>query len=186
VDRTGPSITLVLLEGLSGECTPGGLLADHLADGIVGPEDSAGGLGGGAKACFAIAECVDGFDLADDISMSAEPMEDATKRIFKRSDASSEAAEDSVGPAQGEDHVKGFTGGDRLLPPGDDLGEKSGIVYRLPAPALHLLEGGAGVFEPALVVPEYPAAWIGNPGEVGKGFRKDAEGQVASGGGGRG
>ena len=54
-----------------------------------------------------------------------------------------------------------------------------GVVDLLPAPALHLLEGGAGVVEPALVVPEDPAGGVGHPGELGDVVGQGAEASFA-------
>src|SRR5258708_2626946 len=52
-------------------------------------------------------------------------------------------------------------------------------MHALPAPALHLFRGGAGVSIPAPVIPEDEAVGLGDPGELGHGIRHRAEALLA-------
>ena len=53
------------------------------------------------------------------------------------------------------------------LPGPHHFGQRGGIGDGLPAPAFHLFGAGAGVFVPALVVPEDPTVAIGHPAKLG-------------------
>ena len=54
MNRIGPAVALIAIVALPGQCCPAGLFADHLAFGIIGPQDPFDGIDGGAKAFLAV------------------------------------------------------------------------------------------------------------------------------------
>src|ERR1039458_311068 len=86
-------------------------------------------------------------------------------RILEWHHAWQERAEDAIGPAQGKGHLERCAGGNGSLPTLQHAGQGLRIVDALPAPALHLFGGGAGVFIPPPVVPRDIPVAIGPPSE---------------------
>src|SRR5271165_4144676 len=77
---------------------------------------------------------------------------------------------DTVPTSDGESHVEGLTTLDASPPFGQDMWQYLWIVHALPAPPFHLRRISAGVFIPAVIVPEDPAVWFGHPGQLGNGI----------------
>ena len=113
--------------------------------------------------------------LLADVGVGAEPGEDPAVVAAERIDPGEEGAEDAVRSPQREHHVEGLAAGDRCLPALEDGGQDLGVVDALPAPALHLLRGGARVLVPATVVPEDVAVGRRHPHELRDGVRHQAE-----------
>src|SRR5262249_41683499 len=86
--------------------------------------------------------------------------------ILERHDACQEGAKHPIGPAQREHHIERFASREAGLPTFQHGRQRIGVMYRLPAPTLHLFRGGAGVFIPALVVPVDPAVGSGCPAQL--------------------
>src|SRR4051794_38812075 len=89
-----------------------------------------------------------------------EPPCDAPVLVPERLNTGQKGPEDPVCSLEGEHHIERLARGDGLLPSLKDAGQDGGIVDGLPTPALHLGRGGARVFIPAPVIPEYPARGV--------------------------
>lgn len=101
-----------------------------------------------------------------DVRVDADPADDVPIRVAQRIHASEEPAEHAVVPAQGKLHFEGRAGRKRMPPARDDCRQHLRIVDTLPAPALHLLERGAGVFVPAAIVKVDVAVGTCRPAEL--------------------
>ena len=114
-----------------------------------------------------------------DLDVGAEPLEDRSRLIPDRNNACKKGAKDSIGSAQGEDHLEGLLRLNRVLPALDDGRENLRIVDRLPAPAFHRFGYRTGVLVPAAVVPEDRAIDVSHPGEGREGVDEGLEASFA-------
>ena len=64
MNRIGPAVALIAIVALPGQCCPAGLIAHHLAFGIIGPQDPFDGIDGGAKAFLAVLQLDHGSFVA--------------------------------------------------------------------------------------------------------------------------
>ncbi len=74
----------------------------------------------------------------------------------------------AVGAPEREGVLPRLAGPERLADTLHDALDVIGVVDVTPAPAKHLLDGGAGVVVPALVVPDDVAVRLGDPGHLGQ------------------
>jgi hypothetical protein len=126
-----------------------------------------------AVAALADAQRLLGGEVLGHVGVGAEPQDDAL-RVADRQCPRQEPAVLPVLAAHGEGVLPGLAGLARALKARHDALQVVGMVDGAPAPALHLLESGAGEVVPALVVPEDPAVRPRHPGEL-----RDAVGHCA-------
>src|SRR5271157_4729563 len=110
-----------------------------------------------------------------DVGVRAEPPQHLSLRIPDRNGPREEPAIRAIAAAEGK-RVFPYLA---ALKTSADLVHNSphvvGMMHRLPTPAEHLLQSGAGVVKPALVVPEGRALLIGHPGQLRDVVRHGAE-----------
>src|SRR5205807_1156024 len=102
-----------------------------------------------------------------DVGVSAKPASDFSGGVANRNGAGEEPAILTIFAAHGKGIFPDFAGFEEAFEFLDDRLNVIGMKNPLPAPTLDLFEGGAGVVEPALVVPEGPTGAVGHPGKLG-------------------
>ena len=110
-----------------------------------------------------------------DVGVGAKPPYDLAVLVPNGQGVREEPAVLPVAAAQGEGVFPGLAGFPGALDAFHHPVHMRGVVDGGPAPPLHLLEGGAGVVVPALVVPEDPARGVSHPGELRDVVGEDAE-----------
>jgi hypothetical protein len=120
-----------------------------------------------------------GFELFGDICIRSEPADDIAFGVLDRQRAGQKPAILAGLAAERECVLPRLACLEGVSDALDDPVHVIGVVHFLPAPALHLLERGAGVLVPALVVPEDPTAGVGHPGELGNAVCQRAKATLA-------
>ena len=105
-------------------------------------------------AVVGLSEGLLGLSLFRDVGVRAEPTSNAPLVVPDRDGSGEEPSVVSVSAQDWEGVFPGLSTPQVILELGHDAVEMVRVMDRLPAPALHLFEGGAGVVEPSLVVPE--------------------------------
>ena len=106
-----------------------------------------------------------GLSLFRDVGVGAEPASDVCPWSSDRDGSGEEPSVVSVSAQDWEGVFPGLSTPQVILELGHDAVEMVRVMNRLPAPALHLFEGGAGVVEPSLVVPGN-SQLVGHPGKL--------------------
>ncbi len=174
VHRLDPAPALAFLVALAGIGGPAPLPDRELAVGVRRPDDRRGTVDEGAEALLGVAQALLGGAPPGDVGVGAVPAQDPPGGVARGLGPRQEPAEDPVGALQGKRILPRLAAGEGAAEARLDPIEVVGVVDGPPAPALHRLEGGAGVVVPALIVPDDRAVGLGDPGELGQRFGKIA------------
>src|SRR3954470_3969021 len=104
--------------------------------------------------------------LFGNVRIRAEPARNLARAVADRQSTREEPAPLTVLAPQGKRIFPGLAGIQRLGKSSDNPIDKIGIMYALPAPALHVLKGCAGIVIPTLVIPEDPAGFVRHPSQL--------------------
>src|SRR5579863_4117295 len=107
-----------------------------------------------------------GLDLRRDVCVGAEPTDHLACLVADRQGARKEPAVAAICATQRKCVFPGRSAFKTFSEFSHDTVDMVGVVNLAPTPALHVLESGPGIVEPALVEPVCPAGAIGGPGEL--------------------
>src|SRR5579864_7566927 len=115
-----------------------------------------------------------GFLAFSDVRVRAEPAQYLSIQIADWNGQREEPTVVAIPTAEGKGVFPDLAALETLADFGHNLLHVVWMVYLLPTPAGHLLQGSAGIIKPSLVVPEDVALLIGHPRQLGNVVRKGA------------